>query len=77
MRSRSGSASRGWIQTGLVWAISSSHLAFPLRVWIWTGTRNVEIRTIWPGSRRSGWTWLGMYVGTAYSGQPQSARVAE
>ena len=45
-------ASSGWIHSGLVWAISSSHLALALRVWICTGSRKVEMRTL-PSSPRS------------------------
>ena len=36
-----------WIHIGLVWAISSSHLALALLVWICTGSLKVEIRTCW------------------------------
>ena len=42
-------ASTGAIQSGFVWAISSSHLAFAERVWISTGRRNVGIRTMLAG----------------------------
>ena len=39
-------ASFGCTQSGLVCAISFSHFAFALRVWICTGSRKVEIRHI-------------------------------
>ena len=39
-------ASPVWSHSGLVCAISFSHFAFALRVWICTGNRKVEIRHI-------------------------------
>ena len=56
----SWAASVGWIHSGLVWAISSSHLELAMRVWIWTGSRNVEMSGIWPCLEAAGWTWLRM-----------------
>ena len=53
-------ASAGWIQTGLVCASSSSHLAFAERVWIWVGSRNVDSSTTWSAASRDGCTWLRM-----------------
>jgi hypothetical protein len=50
----------GWIQSGFVCAISSSHLEFALRVWICTGSLKVGISGTSPGSRLCGWTWLRM-----------------
>src|SRR6266511_1012887 len=51
-------ASYGWIHSGLVWASSLSHLALPPRVWIWTGSRKVEMSTIWSESSADGCMWL-------------------
>ena len=56
----SRAASVGWIQSGLVCASSSSHLALAERVWIWVGSRNVESSTTWSAASRAGWTWLRM-----------------
>ena len=53
-------ASLGCSHRGFVCAISSSHLAFALRVWIWTGRRNVGMSGISPGPRCDLWTWLLM-----------------
>ena len=58
--SPSVAASLGWIQSGLVCAISSSHFALALRVWICTGRRKVGISGISPCSRLCGCTWLRM-----------------
>ena len=73
------SASLGWIQRGWPWLISLSHFELPPRVWIIVGSRNVGIRMRSPApkSRSSQWTWDGIQVGSAYSGQPQSRSISE
>ena len=72
-------ASLGLSQSGFEWAISVSHFALPLRVRIRTGSRKVGTRQYSLRARFSfcGATWLGAYVGVAYSGHPQAARVVE
>ncbi len=56
-RTPTRSASDGCSHSGLAWAISFSHFAFALRVWMCTGSRNVEIRHM-----RSGPSSLRVHV---------------
>ncbi len=73
------SASDGWIQSGWRWLISFSHFELAERVWMSVGMRNVgsRMRSFPARSRSSQWTWDGIHVGVAYSGQPHSASVVE
>jgi hypothetical protein len=60
VRTARRAASDVWIQTGLEWEISFSHLALPERVWISVGRRNVGIsaNSFFAGSMPLASMWL-------------------